>query len=100
MPRRSGRPVPGHALEECPYIVGNEVSRLVGWDAAAVRHPLPETGAPEEAMRGQSEAAKSEGPVLREQPSDLGALAGTPIRLRFVMKDADLFSLRFVPGPA
>ena len=26
---------------------------------------------------------------------DLGALAGKPIRLRFVMKDADLYSLRF-----
>jgi len=28
--------------------------------------------------------------------SDVSALAGTPIRLRFVMRDADLFSLRFV----
>jgi len=27
--------------------------------------------------------------------SDLSSLAGVPIRLRFVMKDADLFSLRF-----
>jgi hypothetical protein len=29
--------------------------------------------------------------------SDLGALAGTPVRLRFVIKDADLFALRFRP---
>jgi len=28
--------------------------------------------------------------------ADLGGLAGTPVRLRFVMKDADLFSIRFV----
>jgi len=27
--------------------------------------------------------------------SDVGALAGRPVRLRFVMKDADLFSIRF-----
>ena len=26
---------------------------------------------------------------------DLGQIVGTPIRLRFVMKDADLYSLRF-----
>ena len=29
--------------------------------------------------------------------SDLGALAGTPVRLRFVLKDARLYSLRFRP---
>jgi len=27
--------------------------------------------------------------------SDVGALKGKPVRLRFVMKDADLFSYRF-----
>ena len=26
---------------------------------------------------------------------DVGALAGKPVRLRFVLKDADLYSLRF-----
>ncbi|MCK5802051.1 MAG: hypothetical protein KAI66_04425 [Lentisphaeria bacterium] len=30
-----------------------------------------------------------------ESGTDLSALAGTPVRLRFAMKDADLFSLRF-----
>ena len=30
-----------------------------------------------------------------EGGGDVSKLAGTPIRLRFVMKDADLFSLRF-----
>jgi len=28
--------------------------------------------------------------------SNLGELAGHPVRLRFVLKDADLYSLRFV----
>ena len=27
--------------------------------------------------------------------SDVGALAGKPVRLRFVMKDADIYALRF-----
>ena len=27
--------------------------------------------------------------------SDLGALAGQPIRIRFVLKDADLYSIQF-----
>jgi len=30
---------------------------------------------------------------------DLAGLAGAPVRLRFVMKDADLFALRFGDGP-
>ena len=95
---QNGQPISGYALEECPYIVGDELSRQVGWDRQAVRDPLPETGAPVEAMRNDSGVAREEGPVLREAPSDLGALAGRPVRLRFVMKDADLFSIRFVPG--
>ena len=33
--------------------------------------------------------------VRWEGVSDVSKLAGTPIRLRFAMKDADLFSLRF-----
>ena len=32
-----------------------------------------------------------------EQGSDLSGLAGKPVRLRFVLKDADLYSLRFSP---
>ena len=98
----NGRPIPGYTLEECPYIVGDELSRHVGWDRRAVRDPLPETGAPIEAMSDDSSVAREEGPVLREAPSDLGRLAGRqagkPVRLRFVIKDADLFSIRFVPG--
>lgn len=40
-----------------------------------------------------------EGIMRWKNGPDLGALAGTPVRLRFVMKDADLYSLRFAnPG--
>ncbi len=36
-----------------------------------------------------------DGPVSWEAGTDLAALAGSPVRLRFVMKDADLYSFRF-----
>jgi hypothetical protein len=32
--------------------------------------------------------------------SDLGDLAGQTLRLRIVLKDADLFSIQFAPGDA
>lgn len=32
--------------------------------------------------------------------ADIGALAGKPVRIRFVMRDADLYSFRFFPSPA
>jgi hypothetical protein len=37
--------------------------------------------------------------VAWEGGSDPGALAGKPVRLRFVMRDADVFSLRFKTRP-
>ena len=37
-----------------------------------------------------------ERPVLWKNGGDVSALSGTPIRLRFVIRDADLYSLRFV----
>ena len=36
--------------------------------------------------------------VVWKHGSDVSLLAGKPVRLRFVMKDADLFSIRFRPG--
>jgi hypothetical protein len=38
-----------------------------------------------------------EEPVRWEGGGDLSALSGVPIRLRFVLKDADLYSMRFRP---
>ena len=54
-------PIPGHTLEDCPEIIGDEIERVVAWTSGA----------------------------------DVSRLAGRPVRLRFVMKDADLFALRF-----
>lgn len=56
-----GNPIPGYALEDCPEMSGDEISRIVAW---------------------------KNGPEVHK-------LAYKPVRLRFVMKDADLYSLRF-----
>ena len=56
-----GRPVPGHGLDECRELVGDEIGRSVAWDGGC----------------------------------SVSELAGKPVRLRVVMKDADLYSLRF-----
>jgi hypothetical protein len=54
--------------------------------------PLPGFSlADSEVMYGDS----LEQPMLWKNNPDLGRWAGTPVRLRFVLKDADLYSLRF-----
>ncbi len=57
----NGTQIPGFTLDECPEIIGDEITRTVAWKGGA----------------------------------DVSRLAGRPVRLRFVMKDADLFALRF-----
>jgi hypothetical protein len=37
--------------------------------------------------------------VTWKSGNDVGKLAGTPIRLRFVLQDADLYAFQFVPSP-
>ncbi len=56
-----GQAIPGFSLEECPEIIGDEISRIVSW----------------------------------QKGNDVAGLSGKTVRLRFVMKDADLYSLRF-----
>ncbi len=57
----SGQPLPGFTLADCPEIIGDQIDRVVSWQAGA----------------------------------DVGALQGVPIRLRFVLQDADLFAIKF-----
>ncbi len=59
----SGKPISGFTLDDCPEIIGDEISRIVSWKAG----------------------------------SDVKSLVGHPVRLRFVMHDADLYSFRFRP---
>ena len=64
----NGYPLPGFELERCEPIWGDEIEGVVKW-----RRP-DETWTDELTLAGLQE---------------------TPVRLRFVMKDADLYSLRF-----
>ncbi len=63
-----GNPLPGFALEESPLIWGDEIEHTVRWERTHAK-------------------ATSDKPLAR--------IAGKPVRLRFVMKDADLYSIRF-----
>jgi hypothetical protein len=56
-----GTPLPGHALADCPALVGDRIEFPVAW----------------------------------QQGDDLGPWAGTPLRLRVVLRDADLYAFRF-----
>ena len=60
-----GEPISGYALEECPWIYGDSLSREVEW-----------------ARSGTVSA-------------DVSKLAGQAVRLVFELKDADLYSFRF-----
>ncbi len=63
-----GNPLPGFSIEESPLVWGDEIEHTVRW------------------VRSHAKA-NSDSPLAR--------LAGKPVRLRFVMSDADLYSLRF-----
>ena len=63
-----GSPLPGFSLAESPLIWGDEIAHTVRW------------------KRSHSQAT-SDKPLRR--------VAGKAVRLRFVMKDADLYSVRF-----
>ena len=63
----NGRPIPGFLLEESPLIFGDKIAGAVPWKF----------------------------PQGRTDRSPLARLAGKPVRLRFVLRDADIFSLQF-----
>lgn len=56
-----GKPLDGHALDDCVRVLGDSLDRTVVWSGG----------------------------------SDLSAFTGTPVKLRFVMEDADLYSFQF-----
>lgn len=57
----SGKAIPGFTIDECPAIIGNEISRVVRWKGG----------------------------------SDVSRWASKPVRLRVMIKDGDLYSLKF-----
>lgn len=62
----TGRSISGFSLEESPVIFGDKIAHAVSW-----------------------------GRRSDERYYDLSKFRGTPLRLRFVMRDADLYSIRF-----
>ena len=62
-----GSPFPGYRLEESPIIYGDEINGRVEWNR----------------------------PFGKTDSNPLGGISRGPIRLRFVMKDADLYSFWF-----
>ena len=63
-----GQPIPGFTLEESPVIFGDHIQRRIRWSRPG---------------------------FLPTDPMRFDRLAERPIRLRFVMKDADIYSFRF-----
>ena len=63
-----GNPLPGFSLEESPLIWGDEIEHTVRWERTHAK-------------------ATFDKPLAR--------IVGKLVQLRFVMKDADLYSLRF-----
>lgn len=59
----TGKPIPDFTAEDCPEMIGDEISRVVSW----------------------------------KKGSDVSSLAGKNIKLRFAMKDIDLYSMKFSP---
>ncbi|MDB6169263.1 MAG: hypothetical protein JWM88_2127, partial [Verrucomicrobia bacterium] len=62
-----GHPIPGFLLEESPLLFGDKIAQVVPW-----KHP-----------KGRTDS------------SPFARLAGKPVRFRFVMRDADIYSVQF-----
>ena len=70
-----GNPIDGYTLSDSPRVYGDNIEYVMRWQ-----------------KRGGKKG---------QYTSDVSRLAAKPVRLRFVMKEADLFSLRFrEQGPA
>ena len=83
----SGRPVPGFSLADSIELFGNKIEQAVGWKSGAVAVRQKWTGDPDNRREIVS--------TTWEGGDDISHLAGRAIRLRFVMRAADLYALRF-----
>ncbi len=73
-----GKPIPGFRADECYEIFGDEIDRTVVF------------------RKGHTDVPDENHREVRVEPSNVGlALAGKPVRLRFIMKAAHLYSFRF-----
>jgi hypothetical protein len=87
-----GGPLPGYSLEECPNIIGDEIAHVVVWGDPP---PPLSSGTDAKTLEQESGLSLEAHVTVWEGRKDVGKLAGRPIRLRFVLKDADLYSFRF-----
>jgi hypothetical protein len=72
-----GRPIPGFRLQDCDEIYGDDLERIVTW------------------RKGHADLLTHDHKEVPNRPSYLlPALEGRTVRLRFVMKSADLYSFR------
>jgi hypothetical protein len=63
-----GKPVPGYSLDDCTPVYGDELEGVVTWGGAAGDTP---------------------------QSADVSSLAGRPVRIRFELRDADVWGFQF-----
>jgi hypothetical protein len=84
----AGRPIPGFSLADSIEMTGNDIERAAAWKPGAVPIHRTWTG-------DVSEPKARFEYTFWKGGDDISRLAGTPIRLRFVMKESDLFALRF-----
>ncbi len=63
-----GKPLEGYSLDDCPWIYGDSIERVVEW------------------KRGKG---------VDDVTTDVSSLAGKPVHIVFELKDADLYALKF-----
>lgn len=86
----SGQPIPGYALKDAAVIFGDEIERRVNWDNQGwdIGESWPKATdrivARLDANRRQAELGWNVAPLV-----------GRAVRLRFVLKDADLYGFQF-----
>jgi len=86
---KSGAPIPGFALNDCQDVFGDSVDRVVTWTEGAATGGSLGANAPTSFGQGSDSSEQSPG------GADVSRLAGRPVRIRFVLKDADLFAFQF-----
>ena len=90
----AGKPIPGFALKE------RKLSKVLGVGAPTADPSIAGRREPAQGITARREPSEVFGDsiarvVAWKGGTHLSKLAGKPIRLRFVLKDADLYSIRF-----
>ena len=98
-------PIPGFSLQDCPEVFGDAVNQMVSWkdreDIQIVKEEM--SNLPEDYDSDEDIDDKVLPKIIKERQVrvikpgyDVSHLQNIPIRLRFKMKDCDLYSFRFI----